>query len=229
MAELDDTVDLLCWEQSATDNRTRAAVQAAIEAVLDEPVGEALAEGGAVSLPGISVIASPNPIDATHEDLKIKRADMLVAPRSRYLAGPSRSRSSCSSRTPPCAVFMPLFGERSAAETRKILVLVNGSVHDRVGVEMGRRLADDDADVTVVMLERDLGEGTIDAGERELDRIFHDANATDSAVERRVIVDSQTVRGVLRALQDHDLVLVGRAMKDHVRSLREQPAARRSP
>jgi uncharacterized hydrophobic protein (TIGR00271 family) len=117
----------------------------------------------------------------------------------------------------PCRALVGLFGDYDR-EVRKVLVVVSGGSHDATLIELVRRSR---VPVTIATVETDIGEETEAVGQRFLERILHDANLTDADnVQTAVFVDNHPIRGLLKACEGHDLVIVGRDKEKDILPLR---------
>lgn len=124
-------------------------------------------------------------------------------------------------RAPSCETFMDLGGPVDPEDVRRVLVVLTGSPHDEFAVRTGARIASRaEGTLTVARIEPDVGEASQKLGERALDHVLHAADVhDDESIERRVIVDSHPIRGMVSSYDGHDLTIVGMGDLRHVRSL----------
>jgi uncharacterized hydrophobic protein (TIGR00271 family) len=107
----------------------------------------------------------------------------------------------------PCRAVIGISGERSRENTKRPLVIASGGQHDVTLLEL---VANSTLPVTVAEIYDDIGEESESIGQRSLERLLHEANLHEATnIETKVIIDNHPIRGALRAVQGHDLVLVG--------------------
>ena len=168
-------------------------------------------------LDGDEVLLTPLPAEQTlhalMDHLSLVRAEGLVTSLRRadlpWAAEVDRLLEVM--RAPNCETFVDLGGPVEPEDVRRILVVMTGGPHDETAVRCAVRLAEAlDGTVTVARIEPDVGEASAKLGERALDHLLHEADLDDCArIERRVVVDTHPIRGILASYEEHDLVLVG--------------------
>jgi nucleotide-binding universal stress UspA family protein len=104
-----------------------------------------------------------------------------------------------------------IFVHRNFTAAQRILVPYLGSTHDRLAMELARRIAQN-ADAKIVVLhvvppKRGSTEETMGA-KKEVDRVFEEPGQA-SPVTFRVMEDPSPVTAVLREAKDADLVIIG--------------------
>ena len=124
-------------------------------------------------------------------------------------------------RAPSCETFMDLGGPVAPEDVQRVLVVLTGSPHDEFAVRCGHRIASRaGGTLTVARIEPDVGEASPKLGERALDHVLHAADVHDDpAIERKVVVDTHPIRGMLASYDGHDLTIVGMGDLQHLRSL----------
>ena len=118
----------------------------------------------------------------------------------------------------PCRAIVGHFGDQRGQRAHRALVVASGGAHDLELVDLVRRSG---LEVTVVAIEEDVGDQSESIGRRFLTETLRDANLEDvDRIRTEVIVDNQRLRGVLRAAEGHDLVLLGMNQRDLLIPLR---------
>jgi uncharacterized hydrophobic protein (TIGR00271 family) len=197
--ETDESVEFLCWDRWR-QSRTRDAVR--------EALGDLEA--------GITAIEDDDVVAAVAKLCRERGARLLIT-GAFTLPGLPGQDSNALMAAAPCGSLVGLFGDYDR-EVRKVLVVVSGGAHDAALLDLVRRSR---VPITVATVEADIGEGAEAVGQRFLERALHDANLKDAEhVETTVVVDNHPIRGLLRACDDQDLVIVGRDKESNILPLR---------
>jgi uncharacterized hydrophobic protein (TIGR00271 family) len=209
LAEPDEAKTFLCLE-SEHGEHTRESVRETLDGIGDS---------------GAKLIAFEDhaPLAAILEQLhKTKSRLLVIGP---YAAtGPKGVGEVCDelARSAPCQTFALLFGQKTPADVRKILLVITAEDNDRSALRLvdglRQRLK---AQVTMAGVEDETGAAAGGAAGGYLRVLLHDAALDKDEYEIKVVVDRLEHRGVIALVEDHDLLVTGLDGASRVRPLRE--------
>ena len=111
-----------------------------------------------------------------------------------------------------CQTVMMRLAGSEGQQVKRILVPASGGPHAGAALRLGKRLMDlNDAELTPLFVEPNLGECAAEVGERVLARVLKDAGIEESEkVKPRVVLSDDIRSGISdEAAQGYDLLMVG--------------------
>lgn len=209
LADKDEGTIFLCHD-AGFDGRTAQAVDEA----LDE-------EGDGVAT--VIGIDDPMPVAAVLKHVRKTGARLLVT--GPFALQPVSGKAQTSDqlmRSSPCLTFAPLYGGKAPFEVKRILFVVTGEAHDRSALRLVDTLRQrQKVHVTVGVVEDETGAEAGRAGKSWVRSLLHDDALDEESFEVKVVVDRLKHRGIIRLVEDHDLVVIGFNAASHVRPLRQ--------
>lgn len=193
LADPDEELLILAWEPRP-GTQTEEAVR--------EVLGPRAAE--------IEGLHEPDPVGSVVARCRASEVRLLVT-RTFDLPGHAGQQTSDTlTRMASCDVFVALYGDRPEAETLRLVALLAGTPHDRAVLKLAARLGElPTTHITFAKIEIDIGEGAEQAGRSDLEWALHDAGLEDQGFDLRVVVDNHPIRGMHKAVQGQDGILVG--------------------